>query len=116
MEDLVFQQGHLSENEFHIERKVEELAKKEVEPIFNVITKYDTDAGYDVSVTSFKKLDNAKIYLKDSFEEISKNWLEDSGLTLNELEDEEYSVEDTHCYLSIGDSYLNIYITLNQLY
>ena len=33
---------------------------EENEVIFNVITKYDTDEGYDVSVASFKEFDEVK--------------------------------------------------------
>lgn len=121
MVDSVFNQSNLKENSYFVKRRIEEITAKGGIAICNVVTKYDLPNGYDVSISSFSKLSDAEEYLKKSFIEICKSWVKEIGFNNIEelIEDSssetQYSLQDTTAHLYTGDSYLTMYITINQL-
>ena len=52
--------------------------------------------------------------MRTKFNEICKNWLENSCMKLEDLEEDDYSLKETSAHLSICGSHLHIYVTINK--
>ena len=114
MKDLVFKKGQLC-----MDVEVLRQLGKEKDMIYNIITKYDTSNGYNISVISVDDLDNALCLMRTEFETTSSSWIKDSRMNEEDISalknSDEYILKDTYAYLNLSDEYLSTYITINKI-
>ena len=123
MLDLVYKEGSVSLNDEKLIKEFEKIKSSGRNASFNVVLKFDTNNGYDVSIASFDKLEDAKEYSLREFNRISNMWLTEGHMNTKELRQELiiendffYSRNRNYGYLRVGDDYFSIIITLNEIH
>lgn len=105
MKDAVYEKG--------TNLTVEELCKigEEKEVVYQIVTKYDTGNGYDVGIKTTQNLTKALEILKKDFLKESELWIKDTTLDEEAIKE----LNETSAYICLGDDYLSMYITANEI-